>query len=513
MFDQFFGKPFWITYGLLAATFAVSAAAFAFPIASGLLLVAIGAATTVVAWKRPELGMAVAFAELFANSHGHLVSYEIGGFSVSMRMAVFGGVMLAWLGSVLARRSRLAVADPRLTLFLPLIAAVAVGFSVGFRENPAGLAFADGNAYLYLAYLLPILSIDWDGEKKRLLLQVFAASAAWVGTLTLLLLYVFTHFPEWMLGLVYRFVRDTRTGELTKMSGALFRIFLQAQFSVVAFAYFLLPFLFVKSLDRRSIWRITGLFALVAAVILISLSRSFWVGIVAGGAVSVALVAYAAWPGLKTMGKAAGSLVTATAAAAVLLVAVILFPFPYHVGRVGDLTSLFSDRTTDLSDVAISSRWNLLPPLVDEVTASPIMGSGFGEEVTFKTDDPRARAINPDGTWTTYALEWGWLEVWLKMGILGPIAFVYAFYGLVRGLWGGLRSDQAWVSVAFVSAVVMLYVTHVFSPYLNHPLGLGLLMLAVPFLKPKPPAVRQKVGVAESVAGMAQASVAPLMAE
>ncbi|NBS41389.1 hypothetical protein EBS80_01905 [bacterium] len=246
---------------------------------------------------------------------------------------------------------------------------------------------------------------------------------------------------------------------------------------------------------------------------LISLSRSFWVGIIAGGAVSVGLTAYASWPGVKTMGKATGSLVLATVAAAALLVAVVLFPFPYHVGRVGDLTSLFSSRTTDLSDVAISSRWNLLPPLVDEVKANPIVGSGFGEEVTFKTDDPRARAINPDGTWTTYALEWGWLEIWLKMGLLGPLAFVYAFYGLVRGLWGGLKTDQAWISVAFVSAIVMLYATHVFSPYLNHPLGLGLLMLAVPFLKPKPPAVKQEAGMVESVAPMAQASVAPLIAE
>lgn len=513
MFDQFFGKSFWVTFVALAAAFALSAAVFPFPVASGIALVAIGIATTVVAWKRPEIGLAIAFAELFANSHGHLISYAVGGFSVSMRMAVFGGVMLAWLASIVTKRSRFAINDARLTIFLPLIIAVAVGFLVGFLQNDPIVAFKDGNAYLYLAYLFPILSVDWDGAKKRLMLQVFAASAAWVGTVTLLLLYVFTHFPEWMLGLVYKFVRDTRTGELTKMSGALFRIFLQAQFSVVAFAYFLLPFLFRKPLERRLFWKITGLFALVAAVILISLSRSFWVGIIAGGAASVGLVAYSAWPGMKAAGKAAGALVTATVGAAILLVAVVLFPFPYQVGRVGDLTSLFSSRTTDLSDVAISSRWNLLPPLVDEVKANPIVGSGFGEQVTFKTDDPRARAINPDGTWTTYALEWGWLEVWLKMGILGPLALLWAFYGLVRGLWGGLKTDQAWVSIAFVSAIVMLYATHVFSPYLNHPLGLGLLMLAVPFLKPKPPAVKQEVGVVESLAEMAQASVAPLIAE
>jgi hypothetical protein len=28
----------------------------------------------------------------------------------------------------------------------------------------------------------------------------------------------------------------------------------------------------------------------------------------------------------------------------------------------------------------------------------------------------------------------------------------------------------------------MLYVTHIFSPYLNHPLGLGFLLFIVPFI-------------------------------
>lgn len=516
MFDQFFGKPFWITLGALAGVFAISIAVFPFPIASAVALAVSMVAIFAIAWKRLDLGLLVAFAELFANSHGHLIAYDVHGFSFSSRMAVFVAVMAAWALSVATRRSRLSLRDSRLTLFVPLLVAVAVGFVIGFLLHSPVVAFKDGNAYLYLAYLFPILSVDWDATKKRLLLQVLAASAAWVTILTLGLLYVFTHFPEWMLGAVYLFIRDTRTGELTKMAGNIFRVFLQAQFSVIAFAFFLMPFLFLRDVPKRAYRTVTLLLIAVAAVVIISLSRSFWVGIVAGAFAFVALKIVDGWPGAKVTGKAFASTVVATVGAGVLLVAIVLFPLPYRVGRVGDLTGLVTSRTTDISDVAISSRWNLLPPLMAQIKEHVALGSGFGQEITFKTDDPRARAINPDGTWTTYALEWGWLELWLKMGLLGPMAFAFLFVGLVRGLWSTMCTSQSWLAVALISSLAMLYATHTFSPYLNHPIGLGLLLFAVPFLNQKPPAAMQKVPVSDSIvatAGGLQPSMAPFTSE
>jgi len=515
MFDQFFGKPFWITLGSLAGVFVVSMIVFFIPFLAAFALLVIGLATAVVSWRRPEFGIAIAFAELFANSHGHLISYQVGGFGLSLRMVVFAAVMVAWIMSVASRRSGFSFRDVRFAPFLPLFAAVILGFMVGFLQNDPFMAFKDGNGYLYVAYLFPILSVEWNGVKRRLLFQVVAAAAVWVVVLTLGLLYVFTHFPEWMLGPAYRFIRDTRTGELTKMAGNIFRIFLQAQLSVVFFLFVVAPFLLVRTMACRTWWRFTlGLTALVS-VVLISLSRSFWLGIFAGVVALFALIRMDAWPGFRAAGRAVWSGVAATFLAAILLIGVVLFPLPYRVGSVGDLTGLFSERATDLSDVAISSRWNLLPPLLEEITSTPFFGAGFGEEVTFKTDDPRARAINPDGTWTTYALEWGWLELWLKMGVLGPIAFFALFVGLARGLWPYMKTDQSWIAIAFLSSLVMLYATHAFSPYLNHPLGIGMLLFFVPFLKSKPSTQGSKVPVLDEVRTRvsAQASTAPSMSE
>lgn len=511
--EQFFGKPFWLTLAALAVVFAVSVPVFGTPAVPWVMAV-IGIGLFVLTLKRLDFGLYAAVAELFANSHGHLMQTSIGGFSLSLRMIVFLAVMSAFLILLMTSKARVNASDLRIRPFLPLFAAILIGFAIGLSHNDRSSAFDDGNAYFYLAYLFPILAVDWTPARKRALLQVFAAAAVWVCLLTLGILYVFTHFPEWVLGPAYKFIRDTRTGELTKMSGAIFRIFLQAQFSAVVFGFLLAPFHFVKNLSRRSGVHLLLADTAIIATLLVSLSRSYWVGIAAGGVVFAILTIRASWSGWRATGRGLGIAFAGFLAAAAVLVLIVLFPLPYRVGSIGDLSSLFAKRTTDLSDVAVSSRWKLLDPLMTDIFASPVLGSGFGKTVTFQTDDPRVRAFSPDGTWTTYSLEWGWLELWLKMGLLGPLAFLYLLFCVTKALLPLLYREQKWVAVSLLSSVVALYAMHALSPYLNHPLGLGLLLMTVPFWKMNKTTASEAAVESERVlASTAQAAAAPLISE
>ncbi len=486
MRDQFFGKPFWIVLAALAAVFGIAILVFGTPFVGAALAVA-AVTVFVLSVKRLEWGLVAAFAELFANSHGHLFSVSVGGFPVSLRMAVFGAVMAAWAVQLVRRRVPPPWRDERLRWFAPLAAAIAVGFAVGFLQNDAGNAFRDGNGFLYLAYVLPVLSVSWTPDRQRLLLQTFAAAAAWVCLLTLGLLYVFTHVPRMFLSDVYAFVRDTRTGELTDMGGV-FRIFLQAQLSVVVAALFAAMVPFLGPLKRA--WpRWLAVAAALWGVVIISLSRSFWLALAVAAPVLLVLAWKYLQVGVHRTAATVGWHILAAAGGVLLLAGVILVPIPPRTTDVSSLTNLLSERTTESDDVAVSSRWNLLSPMMEEIRSSPVVGSGFGEEVTFQTDDPRARAVNPDGTWTTYAFEWGWLDLWLKMGVLGPLAFLYLLWRFGRALKPMWEGELAWLGIAMAGALVMLYVTHVFSPYLNHPLGLGLIVFFLPFLPERPPTV------------------------
>ena len=80
------------------------------------------------------------------------------------------------------------------------------------------------------------------------------------------------------------------------------------------------------------------------------------------------------------------------------------------------------------------------------------------------------------------------------MGILGPVAFLYAAYELLKRLWAYRWTEHAWLGFGLMTGLVFIFATHFFSPYLNHPIGLGYLLFLVPFLPTKKPA--------EAVAGI-----------
>ena len=477
MIEQFFGKTYRNALLFLAGTFALSAGVFWLGDTANLItLVVIGLAAAFVSFKRLELGIFAAFLELFSNSHGHQIFAVVEGFQLSLRMAIFGGVLLGWFIGVFAKKHRMQTTW--IKPFLPLMFAVVIGVVLGAMNNALGNVFSDGNAYLYLLYLLPISSVVWDTSKKRQLLQVLAAAATWVMFVTVILLYLFTHFHPETLRSTYVFLRDIRLAEITNIQSFLFRIFIQSQFFVIVFSALLLSVLLTKR-TKKEWWVITAGLSGAIATILIGFSRSFWVGIIAALVVFAAAL-FTVKPRGKEVKKLVSSILLASVFAVLIFIMAALFPLPS--GMVGgNLTDFFSSRSAG-TDAGISSRWNLLTPMIEDVKTSPLLGYGFGHEVTFITDDPRVRAINPNGEWTTFSLEWGWLELWLKMGILGPISFIYLFVFFVKGLLPELRTKRYWLALALMCSLAFMFVTHVFSPYLNHPIGLGFLLFLLPFL-------------------------------
>jgi O-antigen ligase len=285
----------------------------------------------------------------------------------------------------------------------------------------------------------------------------------------------------------------------------------------MALLMLVLPGFWLWKLSRREWLQTLGACAILIATVFLSLSRSFWLAGIVGALVCVALVLFRARIPARTFFAGVGRGVFAKLAAALLLLIVLFFPYPhYRSGTFGGFASLFSSRTTDTADAAIDSRWKLLGPMREMISRAPILGYGFGQKVTFTTDDPRIRAQRPDGHYETFSLEWGWLELWLKMGLLGPLAFLFLFFRLAKGFFRETDGPQRWLAVGFLSALAMLAATHVFSPYLNHPIGLGFLLFAVAFLpETKPsPGKGTKVPV-ETVLEKprVQANVAPAMSE
>jgi O-antigen ligase len=150
--------------------------------------------------------------------------------------------------------------------------------------------------------------------------------------------------------------------------------------------------------------------------------------------------------------------------------------FPFPTPRIElDITQDLTDRADATSDAAASSRYALLPLLWQKISNNPILGEGFGTTVTYNAKDPRLTNASAGGlgTYTTYAFEWGWLDVWLKIGLLGLLAYLLLFGKIIQAAF----KKNTWLSYGLTAGLLLIIIVSFFSPYTNHPLGIGFLLL------------------------------------
>ncbi|MFH1564832.1 MAG: hypothetical protein ABIC82_03205 [bacterium] len=454
--------------------------------------------------------------------------------------------------------------------FLAWFAVIGLGLVIGFvRGNSFNNIFDDFNGYLFFGLIFVFYDVIVSREQVNRILGVFAAALVAMSLKTIALLYFFSHsFLETFS--IYKWVRTSGVGEITNMGGGYYRIFFQSHiFIIIGFVMFLVFLLFNdyewgwKSFLRgmfgkfqisnfkfqnkskipnsklqtpNSIYQFSAAAVFLATTILISLSRSFWVGLVGGLVVlfvyylisevfsykkfilyfiavsamivclfflysskyylslffSVLILFYFAITVLEFPKRKIyifTSLVVVSFLLGVGLINnVVKFPFPKSSVDV-QIGDVLGGRSVALSgDAATSSRWKLLNALKPKIMEFPtfLVGSGFGSTVTYKSSDPRILQSDPTGTYTTYAFEWGYLDVWLKLGIIGLAVYLAL---ILKLLFGGLNflkknnwkieSDESRLILGFLLGLIIVCVIHCFTPYLNHPLGIGYILLCV----------------------------------
>jgi O-antigen ligase len=234
-----------------------------------------------------------------------------------------------------------------------------------------------------------------------------------------------------------------------------------------------------KAQMRDRVWRgIVALFALSGITVFLSYSRSFWVAVAAAGAVTLVWVLWKERVSFKRLLAVAILFIGIGLVDYAAIIGIVNFPLPGHVGVSSQ--SLLSDRTSNIgSEPAAASRWQLVKPLATASLHHAITGSGFGKTITYTSSDPRVVAEHPDGQYTTYAFEWGYLDLWLKMGAIGVITYAWLCIAILRAgyvQWKAAIVERPFVS-GLLASLICLFGVHVFTPYLNHPLGIGWLLV------------------------------------
>jgi len=463
-----FGKYFKISLLFIFFALTLSFTAYFFPLFNKVAFFVILGLALILTLEKLEYGLYILLAELFIGSKGYLFYFDLGGTSVSLRIALFLIVMAVWLYRRIEER------DFKLLLnkwYWILFAFIVWGFIWGLlRGNSFQNLFFDFNGWLYFGIIFPLVDVIKSREQIENVLQIFTAAVTVIIIKTFFFLYVFSHGFEVAVLPIYRWLRQFLIGEITLMPSGFYRIFFQSQIYLLIGFFIFSAFLIWQNKKDKRCW-LLAIGSLTS--VLISFSRSFWVGLAVGLlALLVILIIQKFSLGKIVKIGLAGLAILVISLSATFATA--QFPFP-EPGKIS-FSSMFSDRLTDLDEAAVRSRWDLLPPLGQAIIKHPIIGSGFGTTVTYKSSDPRAIQVNPGGIFTTYAFEWGFLDIMLKIGLAGLVVYLLFIAKIWRSGWL-LGQSGEFISFGLLLGLAALLATNFFSPYLNHPLGIGYILL------------------------------------
>lgn len=454
-----------------------------------------------------EYGLWMLLTELFIGSKGYLFFFEHEGIIISIRIALWLVVMAVWLGQAISawiKNKKLNIEfarSPYFPYFGALFVFIAFGLINGFlNHNEFSDIFFDFNGWLYFTLVFPIYGIfkktpRSSEELPRPVLsifQIFTASITWLCAKTFLLLFVFSHNIIGITYELYRWARSTGVGEITQVQGGFYRVFFQSHIFVLIGFFIFIILLLDKLRDKfdfknKKILILLSAVCCLLSVILISFSRSFWIGLAVGLLIYwlVNLLVYRI--GWKKFFINNGILLFSAILSIGIIAAVVKFPYPKPIGGFST-TDLLSERAGQITgEAGASSRWSLLPELWNEIKRAPILGQGFGATVTYKSSDPRVLQYSAGGEYTTYAFEWGWLDIWLKLGLFGAIFYLILIGKIcIDGLYLMQRSkckDQndnvkCKIYLGLIIGLIVTATVSFFSPYMNHPLGIGYLILA-----------------------------------
>lgn len=502
---NFFGKYFRLTFVFAILTEIFSYCAYLYPSFNPIVFFAIVFLALILSLIKLEYGLYILLAELFIGSKGYLFSLPFGGLDLSLRMGLFLAIMSVWLVKVIFKiREKKKLKESvsffnsnffifYILYFIFLLWGVIFGL---IRGNSSENLFFDFNGWIYFLLIFPFFEAIKDRDQVKNIFQVLIASLLVLGVKTIFLFYIFSHQINIAMISLYYWVRRSGIGEITMLNTNFYRIFFQSQIYNLMGFFIFFP-VFIKKIFRKekSFMNFFGILLLCALVLLVSFSRSFWVGLFFGAMALPLFFKFSLHDFWKKIFKISYYF------AAIFLVAVFVVIFLINFPKKGFISNSFGGliqkRVLESGQEAAGrSRIDLLPPLFKAIARHPVIGSGFGSTVTYKSSDPRVVETNREGWYTTYAFEWGYLDIWLKIGLAGLLVYLGLIWKIFKEGWNKIKnkisnikntnqklknfqiSDIEQVLIlGMLIGLLALLATNFFSPYLNHPLGIGYIML------------------------------------
>lgn len=443
----------------LSAITAVSLVVFRMNTVESVVTALVVLAVLLVSLRRVHYGLLMLVAEIFTSGNGHLLEWHGSSFTVSLRMGIFVAVMVAWLVDVLrTRRMFVLLRESRVQAVLVMLVMIGWGFVNGMWVHglPMSEVFADGNNWVYFFVLLPSVDLmlradraQWSGQWTGLIQAgvVFLCAKMW-------LIFVLTAGAGSAVATyLYHFVRQTSGGQIAPASYGMWRIYEWPELLLLPVLVYLVAQVLVQAREHAVRRRTVITLGVVVATIVLTLFRSFWLGAIVG------LGCLALWyvrTQFTAVAKTKGIVVALVVLSTLVIMGIGSTLAWIHGGAPSIQKEIFT-----AGEPGVQNRVAQAGPMWKQITSAPVLGSGFGTAITYESTDLRVQ-----GQLRTAALELGWLDMWMEMGIVGVLVFLACLVIVFRGA-------EPWA----ICAMISLCTVHLVSPFLNHPVGFAAVLL------------------------------------
>lgn len=445
------------------------------PVAQG-VLVAIALITAIILFiKKPRWAWYLLLGELLFGGAGHFLEL----FGVSIRTLLLVTFLTCWLTYSLARKT--GPADGHNFQFLIPIALIfwaTIGSLHALEYDRSGAAIiADLIPYAFFLLLLPALSWKPDEAQKKFLLRLAAAFLIGSALFSLITFILFSTGVEMIQDPYYKWFRDVAFGKITDMGSGFWRIVTPEHLLVAPMMIVIGSWVMGSKTDKINKRASYTLLASGALILALNLSRTYFLALLVAFLVLKYKHHWKEW--LKAS-------LTSAALIFVLFTSIHLIASSGNLGW--DLLGLrFGSIARPALEESAFTRTVLLPPIWQLIKIHPIIGTGLGASITF-THPATGEAV------TTRHFDWGYLELWAELGLVGILLFltllVRAGIALVKKIKQGSRqaSKHQDLYIGFLAVLAALAVMNITAPVLFHVLGVVVLVFIIVLIKLSPAA-------------------------
>ncbi|MBU4369955.1 O-antigen ligase family protein, partial [Patescibacteria group bacterium] len=361
------------------------------------------------------------------------------------------------------------IESPGLVLFLVFFFVIILGLLQGMIAHEPIFAIKDFINYSYLFLIFPLIDIF---KKREFVKNVFKMSQAAVISLSILTIIVFILFVTNLAQVhdqFYWWWRSVVVGKATDTGNGFFRIVSSAHLLILPLFLVFLSFLIENKKKFKDKYKKYLIYLSIGAslILLINFSRAYFLGILIGLIFLLKGINWQRWLIFSC-----------------LVIFILIAEFGLLFGMVSGGAALqglgfFKDRLGTIispnQETSSLTRMTILPVLINKIKQQPIFGQGLGATVEY-TD------LLTGQDKTTFHLDWGYLEIWVELGLFGLVTYALVLLSIFYQGWQTIKKLKRHVFekrlvIGLLAGLASLIMASLTGPFLFHPIGIFYLVI------------------------------------